>query len=149
MGAGPLVTEPSIYGPDRIAGRLPGRPCADWNGHVVAQLDFADSEWNATQSVRRGVRAVVDTPASVDLDCIRLRQWRWLFIDTGDYLPVAANKLSFRNAIQQRRLSTVALKAAFVGRQRSLILFAIRGVSSLAGPADGNHAGVDVPCHAS
>ena len=64
---------------------------------------------------------------------IRLRQWRWLFIDTGDYLPVAANKLSFRDAIQQRRLSTVALKAAFVGGNVLLILFAIRGVSSLAG----------------
>jgi hypothetical protein len=62
---------------------------------------------------------------------IRLRQWPWLLIDTGDYLPVTANQLTFRQALAQRQVSTMALKAAFVGGNVLLIIFAAYGGWSL------------------
>jgi hypothetical protein len=64
---------------------------------------------------------------------IRLRQWPWLFIDTGDYLPVGANTLSFREAVRERHFSTIALKGAFVGGNILLFVFAVSGASSLRG----------------
>jgi hypothetical protein len=44
----------------------------------------------------------------------RIRQYPWLFLDSGDYLPVGANAYSFGQALAERRLSTLFLKAAFV-----------------------------------
>jgi hypothetical protein len=64
---------------------------------------------------------------------IRLRQWPWLFIDTGDYLPVGANRLSFREAVREHHFSTIALKGAFVGGNILLFVFAVYGASSLRG----------------
>jgi len=56
---------------------------------------------------------------------IRMRQWPWLFIDSGDYLPVAANRYAFRQAWQEGRLTTVALKAGFVLANVIVMLLAI------------------------
>jgi 4-amino-4-deoxy-L-arabinose transferase-like glycosyltransferase len=58
---------------------------------------------------------------------VRLRQWPWLFVDTGDYLPFDANQLSFYQALTIRQMSTVALKLTFIGGNAVMFLFALYG----------------------
>lgn len=64
---------------------------------------------------------------------IRARQWPWLVLDTGDYLPVAANRTSFSGALAARQVSTIALKTLFIGGNALLLLLAAYGAMSLRG----------------
>jgi len=43
----------------------------------------------------------------------RIRQWPWLFIDSGDYLPIDANRVTFRQALAVGNGSTVFIKLIF------------------------------------
>jgi 4-amino-4-deoxy-L-arabinose transferase-like glycosyltransferase len=58
---------------------------------------------------------------------IRAKEWPWLFLDTGDYLPVNANAISFRQALVTRYLPTVFLKLGFLAGNLALLCFALRG----------------------
>jgi 4-amino-4-deoxy-L-arabinose transferase-like glycosyltransferase len=64
---------------------------------------------------------------------IRARQWPWLFIDTGDYLPVAANKWSFGEALAKGYVATVVLKMSFLAGNALLLMLAASGLWSLRG----------------
>jgi 4-amino-4-deoxy-L-arabinose transferase-like glycosyltransferase len=44
----------------------------------------------------------------------RIRQWPWLFIDSGDYLPLDANRVAFRQALAVGNASTVLIKVGFL-----------------------------------
>jgi hypothetical protein len=62
---------------------------------------------------------------------VRVRQWPWLLIDTGDYLPVDANHFSFGDALRTMRVSTLVLKLGFIGGNLVLVVLAARGAWSL------------------
>jgi hypothetical protein len=61
---------------------------------------------------------------------IRMRQWPWLLVDAGGYLPVAANRVSFANAVATRRLSTLAIKIGFLAGNTFVLLLAAIGLWS-------------------
>jgi 4-amino-4-deoxy-L-arabinose transferase-like glycosyltransferase len=44
----------------------------------------------------------------------RIRQWPWLFIDSGDYLPIEANRVAFRQALAVGNGLTVLIKVGFL-----------------------------------
>ena len=58
---------------------------------------------------------------------VRTRQWVRLFVDTGDYLPVASNRASFRQAISEKRVDTLLLKAGFAAGTALLAVLALYG----------------------
>jgi hypothetical protein len=58
---------------------------------------------------------------------VRARQWVWLFLDTGEYLPVASNRITFRQALADRRFDTILLKAGFTVGTAALVCLAIYG----------------------
>ena len=64
---------------------------------------------------------------------IRISQWPWLLVDTGDYLPVAANQVSFRDAIATRHLATIAVKLGFLAGNSLVLLLAAVGAWSCRG----------------
>ena len=81
----------------------------------------------------RAVRAIRADPAGWAL--VRVRQWIWLFVDAGDYLPVTANGVSFRQALRARRADTVLLKAGFAAGTVLLALLAVCGAWLVRGRA--------------
>ena len=58
---------------------------------------------------------------------VRARQWVWLFLDTGDYLPVASNRITFRQAVTERRPDTILLKTSFAFGTTVLVCLAMYG----------------------
>ena len=64
---------------------------------------------------------------------VRARQWIWLFVDAGDYLPVASNRVAFRQALVEKRADTLVLKAGFASGTAALALLAVYGVWLLRG----------------
>jgi hypothetical protein len=58
----------------------------------------------------------------------RLSQYPRLFIDSGDYLPVDANRIGIGEAWAHGRFSTIALKVAFVGGNLLILVLAGLGV---------------------
>jgi hypothetical protein len=50
-----------------------------------------------------------------------------LIVDTGDYLPVASNRASFRQAIAEKRVDTLRLKAGFAAGTALLAILAVYG----------------------
>ncbi len=58
---------------------------------------------------------------------VRARQWIWFFLDTGDYLPVPSNRITFRQALTERRPDTVLLKAGFTLGTAMFVCLAVYG----------------------
>lgn len=58
----------------------------------------------------------------------RIRQWPWLFLDSGDYLPIEANRFSFRQALAMRHASTIAVKLGFIAGNATVLMLAAFGV---------------------
>lgn len=44
----------------------------------------------------------------------RIRQYPWLFLDNGVYLPLAANNTTFREALRSGGIATIGIKASFI-----------------------------------
>jgi 4-amino-4-deoxy-L-arabinose transferase-like glycosyltransferase len=87
-----------------------------------ANASASDAETDARS---RALAAIRTNP----LGWIRTRagQWVWLFIDTGDYLPVSSNRVSFRQALRDKRADTVLLKAGFASGTAALVFLALCG----------------------
>jgi 4-amino-4-deoxy-L-arabinose transferase-like glycosyltransferase len=58
----------------------------------------------------------------------RIRQWPWLLVDSGDYLPLDANRYSFRQALGMRHASTIVVKLGFVAVNVVVVMLAAFGV---------------------
>ena len=58
----------------------------------------------------------------------RVRQWPWLFLDSGDYLPIEANRFSFRQALGIGKMSTVVIKLGFLIGNTLVLALAVFGV---------------------
>jgi 4-amino-4-deoxy-L-arabinose transferase-like glycosyltransferase len=57
----------------------------------------------------------------------RARQYPWLFVDSGEYVPVAANGVAFRTALAERQLDTIGLKLGFIVGNTLLVIAALCG----------------------
>jgi hypothetical protein len=58
----------------------------------------------------------------------RVRQWPWLFLDSGDYLPIDANRFSFRQALAIRHVSTIVIKLGFIIGNAVVFALAVFGL---------------------
>jgi 4-amino-4-deoxy-L-arabinose transferase-like glycosyltransferase len=59
---------------------------------------------------------------------VRARQYPWLFVDSGTYLPLASNDVAFGRALVERRFTTIVVKAGFVAGQGVVLLLALFGL---------------------
>jgi 4-amino-4-deoxy-L-arabinose transferase-like glycosyltransferase len=58
----------------------------------------------------------------------RIRQYPRLFIDSGDWLPIGPNSVTFRQAVTSGRASTIVLKAGFAIGNSLVVVLALYGL---------------------
>lgn len=90
--------------------------------HLAAEKT-AESEHAARDAALERIRA---NPGRWLLT--RLRQYPRLLLDSGDYLPLAANTRSFREALATRQWDTVGLKMGFMAGNAIFALLAGLGI---------------------
>lgn len=86
---------------------------------------MAESSGAEVAAARSALNAIRANPVHWVL--VRARQWVWLFVDTGDYLPVTSNRVSFRQALSERRVDTLMLKAGFASGTALLTILGVYG----------------------
>jgi hypothetical protein len=119
---------------------------ASWGNNLLLGTVALPPGMNRYAAIRAEVGEPPDTPsvlveaASARLALRRIRddprrwvrarisQYPFLFIDTGDYLPLEANRTAFGRAWSEGIWSTVMLKIAFVGGNVVLLLLAAKGM---------------------
>jgi 4-amino-4-deoxy-L-arabinose transferase-like glycosyltransferase len=83
--------------------------------------------WQLEQQAGREALARIQRAPATWLRA-RVHQYPWLFLDTGDYLPVAANRYTFRRAVSEWHLTTVLITIGFVATNALVVLLAAYGL---------------------
>jgi len=119
---------------------------ASWGNNLLLGTVVLHGGMNRYAAIRAEVGEPPETP-SVTLEAARARlavnrirgdpprwirarisQYPFLFIDTGDYLPLDANRTAFARAWSESVWPTVILKAAFVCGNVVLLVLAAKGM---------------------
>lgn len=135
MATGRLTVADAGWGTNLLIGTIDLRSGSNRWTQIGAALGEAPGVSAAsgaeTAAAARAVEVIRANPAAWVR--VRARQWIWLFVDAGDYLPVASNRVAFRQALVEKRADTIILKAGFASGTAALALLAIYGVWLLRG----------------
>ncbi len=98
-----------------------GQLMKDAQGGVPGDLSEAEGA-----AARAAMRRIAAAPGSWFVT--RAKQYPWLFLDNGVYLPIGANDVTFRQALSERRWMTIAVKAGFVAGNAVVLVAALVGL---------------------
>jgi len=99
--------------------------------HALPANQGLSLEESERRNMRLALSAIRESP--VAWLSLRVRQLPRLWFDTGDYLPLRANELSFRQALTARYAPTILIKVFFLAGHTLLLLCAAFGVWTSAG----------------